>query len=111
MITLITAFAVMNCSATKESERIISEDETRGKYAEDPHSFARPWEAVVTHLSLDLTVNFDEKILHGRASLSIEVMLGVRQLHLDGGDLVIERVTLGENEIPAEFTRGYSTFR
>ncbi|MCH7619196.1 MAG: M1 family metallopeptidase [Candidatus Marinimicrobia bacterium] len=106
LITLITAFAVMNCSATKESERQISEDAARGKYAEDPHSFARPWEAVVTHLSLDLTVNFDEKILHGRASLSIEVMPGVRQLHLDGGDLIIERVTLGEDEIPAEFTLG-----
>ena len=105
-ITLIIAFAAMNCSTTKEAAKHVSEDEASGKYAGDPYSFSRPSEALVTHLSLDLTVNFDEKILSGRASLSIDVMPGVRRLHLDGGDLVIERITLGTDEIPTEFELG-----
>jgi len=100
------ALTVLNCSSTREAGLQISEDKAHEKYAEDPYSFARPSEALVTHLSLDLTVNFDEKILTGRASLSIEVMPGVRQLHLDGGDLVIERVSLGTDEVPAEFELG-----
>ena len=96
----------LNCSSTKQAKQEISEDEARGKYAEDPYSFARPSKALVTHLSLDLTVNFDEKTLSGRASLSIAAKPGVRQLHLDGGDLVIERVSLGTDEVPAEFELG-----
>ena len=106
LITLIIAIAAMNCSTTKEAAKHVSEDEASGKYAGDPYSFSRPSEALVTHLSLDLTVNFDEKILSGRASLSIDVMPGVRRLHLDGGDLVIERITLGTDEIPTEFELG-----
>jgi len=106
LITLITAFTAINCSTSRVPTLQISEDEARGKYAEDPYSFARPWEALVTHLSLDLTVNFDEKTLTGRASLSIAAKPGIRQLHLDGGDLVIERITLGTDEVPTEFELG-----
>ena len=106
LMTLIMAFTIMNCSTTKEATLQTSEDEALGKYAKDPYSFARPWEALVTHISLDLTVNFDEKTLTGRASLSIDTEAGVRQLHLDGGDLVIERITLGTDEVPTEFELG-----
>ena len=38
----------------------------------DAHSFAKPEEAVVRHLSLNLNVDFDNKQLSGEATLTIE---------------------------------------
>lgn len=62
----------------------------------DPHSFARPAEARVEHLSLDLTADFTAKKLHGRASLRIASAPGASELHLDTRDLTIEKVTLDD---------------
>ncbi|MBI2429785.1 MAG: hypothetical protein HYV29_13520 [Ignavibacteriales bacterium] len=39
---------------------------------DDPHSFANTDEIVVTHLDLDLSVNFDSKTLSGKATLDVE---------------------------------------
>lgn len=69
----------------------------------DIHSFARPEEAVVKHLSLDLTVDFEKKILHGKAILSIINKVGGSFLHLDTRDLIIEKITLGTNEEKTSF--------
>ena len=38
----------------------------------DVHSFARPDEAAVRHLTLNLTVDFERKQLAGSATLQIE---------------------------------------
>ncbi len=70
---------------------------------QDVHSFARPEEAVVTHLALDLAVSFEKKILSGKAVLSITNKKNVSELHLDARDLVIEKVTLGTNEEATTF--------
>src|SRR5574342_208047 len=59
----------------------------------DPHSFARPDEALVRHLDLDLTVDFAARLLRGRASWKVDVAAGAGQLVLDTRDLKIERVT------------------
>jgi drug/metabolite transporter (DMT)-like permease len=61
--------------------------------ARDPHSCARPMEARVTHLDLDLRVDFGKTELSGRATLSIDAARDAKELWLDTRDLVIERVT------------------
>ncbi|HEX2121778.1 MAG TPA: M1 family aminopeptidase/hydrolase, partial [Thermoanaerobaculia bacterium] len=68
----------------------------------DIHSFARPDEAVVRHLSLDLDVDFDARRLTGTATLEIETSGDARELVLDTQGLAIERVsaayTLGDEQ-------------
>ena len=59
----------------------------------DVHSFARPQEAVVRHIDLDLKVDFDSSRLSGIADLSIENLSGADKLHLDTRDLMITSIT------------------
>ena len=71
----------------------------------DPHSFARPDEARVTHMGLDLAVDFDARVLSGAVSLALERRPGSTQLVLDTRDLAIERVDVAfsfvfSNEAP-----------
>jgi aminopeptidase N len=65
---------------------------TTATAAADPHSFARPSEARVTHLDLDLSVDFAARRLSGRASLRLERAPGARQVVLDVRDLDVRRV-------------------
>lgn len=58
----------------------------------DSHSYARPWEAVVTHLDLNALVNFDRKVIIGTADLTITQNQGVDSLFLDSKDLTIQRI-------------------
>src|SRR4028118_16830 len=71
----------------------------------DIHSFARPDEAVVRHLQLELTVDFERERLTGSATLTIDRSAGARELVLDAHGLVIDRVTLDDGT-PATFTLG-----
>lgn len=59
-----------------------------------PHSFARPAEARVEHLTLDLNVDFTKNQLSGTAALRIANPGGADKLVLDTRDLTISRVTL-----------------
>ncbi len=71
----------------------------------DPHSFAKADEAVVKHLDLDITVDFDKKIISGKATLEIERHNNASQIVLDTRKLKIEKVVLDNNE-PATFALG-----
>ncbi|HEY0371195.1 MAG TPA: M1 family aminopeptidase/hydrolase, partial [Thermoanaerobaculia bacterium] len=73
----------------------------------DIHSFARPDEAVVRHLALDLDVDFDRKQLFGTALLQIETSGDARELVLDTHGLTVNTVTLGDGS-EAKFTIGES---
>ena len=75
-------------------------------YADDPHSFANPHEVVVTHMELDVDVDFDARKLRGRASFSIDNHSGTSQLVLDTRDLVISRVTLGMEDRETAYELG-----
>src|SRR6187401_2075212 len=57
--------------------------------ARDIHSFARPADARVTHVALDLRANFADKRLSGTATLTIERRPGATELVLDTRDLDI----------------------
>ncbi|HJZ13454.1 MAG TPA: M1 family metallopeptidase, partial [Acidobacteriota bacterium] len=69
----------------------------------DPHSFSRPDEAVVNHLALDLSVDFEKRMLSGKATLRIDNRRRVQKLFLDVDDLIIHRATLGNAEAETSF--------
>jgi aminopeptidase N len=61
--------------------------------ARDIHSFARPEEARVTHVELDLRADFAAKRLAGTAALDVQAAPGARRIVLDSKDLTIQAVT------------------
>ena len=61
--------------------------------AVDTHSFAKPLEARVTHIALDLTVDFDTKRVGGTAALDIERKPDAKEIVLDDAGLEIGGVT------------------
>ena len=63
---------------------------------EDPHSHARPDEVAVTHLTLDLDVDFETRRLTGTASLELDNRTGAEELVLDTADLDVRRVSLDD---------------
>jgi aminopeptidase N len=71
----------------------------------DIHSFARPWEARVTHVALDLTADFAARTLAGSATLDVERDASAKQIVLDTKGLTIERVT-GQGDAPLKFVLG-----
>jgi aminopeptidase N len=58
----------------------------------DPHSFARPDEASVSHVSLDLTPDFASRTLHATARLTVEREPTATELVLDTSGLTITQV-------------------
>src|SRR5690606_38000921 len=72
----------------------------------DVHSFARPQDAVVKHLDLDLKVDFDQQIIGGKASWTIENPGSVSEIIFDTRDLSIEKVTLGDDEKETQYSLG-----
>lgn len=77
-------------------------------YAMDPHSHAKPEEAVITHLDLDIHVDFDSHTVHGVASYDIQAD-DSEQIVFDTDGLTIAGVTLDDGA-RAEFALGDSSF-
>lgn len=73
--------------------------------AKDVHSYARPLEARVTHLALDLTVDFASKRIGGTAALDIQRRPDARQIVLDDDGLDIEAVSDSSGQ-PLDFKVG-----
>src|SRR4051794_12436616 len=71
----------------------------------DIHSFARPNEARVTHVELDLTTDFGRKMLGGTAALDVQAAPGVGEIVLDTKNLAISRVPDAAGQ-PLRFTLG-----
>lgn len=65
---------------------------------QDYHSFARPEEAVVTHLELNLAISFEDKIIHGQATYSFKAALDAKEIIFDTRDLVIEEVVFSNGK-------------
>jgi leukotriene-A4 hydrolase len=71
----------------------------------DTHSFSNPDEAVITHLELDLNIDFDTRILTGKATYEIQTAENAKEIIFDTKDLIIENVWL-DLEKDAEFSIG-----
>jgi leukotriene-A4 hydrolase len=69
---------------------------TTPAHERDVHSYARPSEARVTHVALDLTADFKTHRLSGTAALTIHANPSAREIVLDTRDLTIEGVTDSE---------------
>lgn len=60
---------------------------------QDPHSFARPEQVAVSHLALDLAVDFEAKRLSGTATLTLDRRdPEATELRLDTRDLEIDEI-------------------
>lgn len=86
---LLLALLFYTCQPAKP-ETTVQVDES---IAKDPHSYARPWEAVAEHLDLSLKVDFDSQTLSGLASYRIKRHAG-DSIVFDVKGLVIESVSL-----------------
>ena len=64
---------------------------------EDPHSFSNPDDVLVTHVALDLEVDFGLHRLEGTALLNIDNKTGTRELLLDTRDLEILNVEISKD--------------
>jgi aminopeptidase N len=62
-------------------------------WAKDPHSFSDPGQAVVTHLNLDIEVDFDDRSLEGTATWDLRRSLLSREIVFDTRDMRIASVT------------------
>ncbi|MEP3226757.1 MAG: M1 family metallopeptidase [Parasphingorhabdus sp.] len=95
---ILTTATLAACSADNASEK--SDNETSiispiisSEDAKDPYSYAQPEIARVTHVDLDLALNFESKNVSGTASLDILANDGVDTVILDILDLEIFSVT------------------
>jgi hypothetical protein len=70
--------------------------------AKDIHSFARPHEARVTHVALDLRADFTAKRMAGTATLDIAAAPGAKTVVLDTRGLEIESVAAAESRRSAD---------
>ncbi|OUR92382.1 aminopeptidase [Flavobacteriales bacterium 34_180_T64] len=76
---------IMSCENPKK------EDKTTNKYVEETHSFAKPNIAVISHLDLNINVDFDAKAIIGKATYTIENN-NATEIILDSKFLEIENV-------------------
>ena len=58
----------------------------------DPHSYARPAEARVTHVALDLRADFARTVFEGTATLTLQAAADAREVVLDTRGLEIQGV-------------------
>ena len=71
--------------------------------ARDTATYARPMEARVTHVDLDLALDFTAKAVGGTATLDVQAAPNARELVLDDRGLTITRVTdASGKELPFE---------
>jgi len=75
--------------------------------AKDPASYARPLEARVYHVGLDLNVDFDAKRIGGTATLDIDRKPDAKEIVLDDKGLEIASISDGSNQ-PLEYKVGPS---
>jgi leukotriene-A4 hydrolase len=73
--------------------------------ARDPHSYAKPLEARVHNVDLDLALDFAAKRVSGTAALDVIANPGAREVVLDSKGLEIESVTDAEGQ-PLEWKLG-----
>ena len=66
--------------------------------AVDVHSYAKPLEARVTHVALDLAVDFSTKRLSGTATLDIQARPGASEIVLDDKGLEIAAITTSDGK-------------
>lgn len=98
------------CAATQATVPIAPRHRTiapilSGEDAHDPYSYAQPHIARVTHVSLDLDLDFEAKVVTGTATLEIDGGSGAVDVVLDSLGLDIRRIVDGQGR-ELTFTMG-----
>lgn len=95
LVSAAAAILLASCSTTPETAPTPPVAEApMVQLVQDIHSFARPNEARVTDVAVDLAADFERKVLSGTATLSIQTAPGAGELVLDTRDLTIRDVTI-----------------
>ncbi|MFT5511791.1 MAG: leukotriene-A4 hydrolase [Bacteroidia bacterium] len=84
-----------NNTALKEGANqgsTIEDNETMG----DAHTFSNPSEIAITHMHLDLSVDFEKRILSGNVRLDLSRNTDAAVLHLDSRQLTIDKILLDD---------------
>ncbi|MEL6823577.1 MAG: aminopeptidase, partial [Calditrichota bacterium] len=95
LLIAFAAIALLNCGENVETSEPV-----------DIHSFSRPNQVIVTHLDLDIEVDFSKKEIAGTAALHIDNIAGGNELILDTRDLTIEKVVIDDQGTETSFTLG-----
>ena len=113
MALLLAAALVVSCNRTANepngsNESNVSNDPnaSNGPNVSDIHSFARPAEARVTHVALDLKTDFAAKRLAGTATLTIERQPSAEAIVLDTDGLTIDAVTAADGKTALSYRLG-----
>ena len=107
IIFLLSIITLSNCNQINTSNKISVENNSiiseEKSYPKDFHSFSNPNEAVVTHLDLDINVDFKNKVVSGIAKYDITKNEGATKIILDVKDLDIKRITLNNDSDTTSF--------
>jgi leukotriene-A4 hydrolase len=109
LLFVFAAAALLNCRAESpatDTTAPAANPAAAAATVQDPHSYARPDEARVEHIGLDLTVDFAKKQLAGTATLRIRKQPNATALVLDTHGLDIRKVTLQPGNVAAQFKLG-----
>ncbi len=88
-------FLLTSCDSEKsETKKANTNKSATNMFENDPHSYAKPQEAVITHLDWEATVDFDTKTIDALASLSVETWEVATKIILDTKGLNIKKITL-----------------
>lgn len=87
-VCLLAAMALAACTDKKA-------DEKTAMKPEDPHSYAQPDRARVTHLHWKASVDFTQKIISATATWTVEAQGNADTIVFDTKGLAIEQVTTG----------------
>ena len=99
-----------SCSTqtTNDNQTMTAEQSALERASADVHSYAQPTEALARHLDLNIDVDFDQKVLAGRASYQIENLTGTDKIIFDTRGLQIQKVYLGDEMQETSFRLGES---
>ncbi|HEY9283040.1 MAG TPA: M1 family metallopeptidase [Pyrinomonadaceae bacterium] len=104
LLLLLAAPLPAGASATAAAQRTVRQRATTPRGVEDAHSYANPAEVRVRHVDLDWDVLFDQKILKGSATLTVE-----RTARGRGAPLILDTRNLGVTRVEA--SAGGGTWR
>lgn len=101
-ITTISAlFCACNTAPSSDAVKGVSQKSNSSntmQYVNDPHSYSLPEEAVVSHLELNIGVNFDTKVISGTAHYNILQNKETNKILFDINGLEIQKIVLNDSE-------------
>lgn len=99
-LVLAAALAVASCQESKD----LNKEKTQVQPSKDLHTLSNADEVTIKHLDLDIKVDFDKKLISGKASWDISNDQGKDSLQLDTYDLTIDSVVVDGSR--TDFNKG-----